>query len=176
MLDDCENFVHSTSHNETFWCGKCVHILILGQMTMISSTSSLIFKFCHVHPFYVVNCNGQIYYVVHKLQFMSRMAIHLGVHNHLIMDGECQKFVEETKRLIIEEVDSTPNAKIFSISLSASKTFLASYLLDDSSDGIVELFKGEQLEHIQDNFCEFTSPNIYNLFFFQVSFKKWLYR
>ncbi len=92
------------------------------------------------------------------------------------MDGECQKFVEETKRLIIEEVDSTPNAKIFSISLSASKTFLASYLLDDSSDGIVELFKGEQLEHIQDNFCEFTSPNIYNLFFFQVSFKKWLYR
>ncbi len=34
-----------------------------------------------------------------------------------------------------------PDAKIFSISLSASKTFLASY--DDSKDGIMELLKGE---------------------------------
>jgi len=37
---------------------------------------------------------------------------------------------------------------IFSISLNASKTFLGSYLLNDFSDGIVELLKGEQLEHI----------------------------
>jgi hypothetical protein len=36
-----------------------------------------------------------------------------------------------------------PNAEIFSISFNASKTFLASYLLDDSRDGIVELLKGE---------------------------------
>jgi hypothetical protein len=36
-----------------------------------------------------------------------------------------------------------PNAKVFATSLSVNKTFLASYLFDDSSDGIVELFKGE---------------------------------
>jgi hypothetical protein len=50
-----------------------------------------------------------------------------------------------------------PNAKISSISLSAN------YLLDDFSDGTMELLKGEQLEHIQNNFCEFRSPNICNL-------------
>jgi hypothetical protein len=74
---------------------------------------------------------------------MSRATIHLGVHNHFIADGKCQELVEETRMLIVEEVDCTPNAKIFSISLSASKTFLVSYLLDDSSDGIMELLKGE---------------------------------
>jgi hypothetical protein len=74
---------------------------------------------------------------------MSRKTIHLGVHNHPIVDGKCRKLVEETKRLIVEEVDRTLDAKIFSISLSANKTFLVSYLFNDSSDGIVELLKGE---------------------------------
>ncbi len=43
----------------------------------------------------------------------------------------------------MEEVDCMLNAKISLISLNAGKTFLASYLFDDSNDGIVELFKGE---------------------------------
>jgi len=51
--------------------------------------------------------------------------------------------------LIIEGVDCMLDVKISLISLSASKTFLASYLLDDDcSDGIMELLKGEQLDHI----------------------------
>jgi hypothetical protein len=73
---------------------------------------------------------------------LSRATIHLGVHNHLVVDGKCWELVEEIKRLIVEEVDRTPNAKIFSISFNDSKT-LASYLLDDSGNGIVEFFKGE---------------------------------
>jgi hypothetical protein len=55
-----------------------------------------------------------------------------------------------------------PNAKVFMISLSASKTFLARRLLD-YNDGKVELFKGEKLEQIQDKFCELNSPNVRNL-------------
>jgi hypothetical protein len=46
VQNECENFVHSTTHNETFWCGECIHIPILGQMTMIPSSSSLGCKFC----------------------------------------------------------------------------------------------------------------------------------
>jgi hypothetical protein len=94
---------------------------------------------------------------------MSKVAIHLGVHNHFVVDGKCRKFVEETRRLIIEEVDRTRDAKIFSISPSANKTFLASYLFDDSSNDTMEFIKGEQLEHIQDKFCELSSPNVHNL-------------
>jgi hypothetical protein len=74
---------------------------------------------------------------------MSRAVIHLGVHNHLITNGKCQESIEETRRMIVEEVDRTLDVKIFLISLSASKTFLVSYLLDDSTDGTMELLKGE---------------------------------
>jgi hypothetical protein len=62
------------------------------------------------------------------------------------------------------KVDHMPNAKISLISLSANKSSLVSYLLEDYRDGTVELFKGEQLEQIQDKFCELSSLNIFNLF------------
>jgi hypothetical protein len=74
---------------------------------------------------------------------MSRVAIHLGVHNHPIADGKCQELVKETRRLNAKEVDHMPNAKISLISLNANKTFLMNYLLDDSSDGTMELLKGK---------------------------------
>jgi hypothetical protein len=74
---------------------------------------------------------------------MSRAMIHFGLHNHLALDGKCRKSIEETKRLIREEVDCMPDAKISLISFNVSKTLLANYLLDDSNDGIVEFLKGE---------------------------------
>jgi hypothetical protein len=67
MWDGCEHFVLYASRNEIFWCGECTHILVIGQMVMSPSTSSLRCKFCHVPPFCVVDYSGQIYYVVHKL-------------------------------------------------------------------------------------------------------------
>jgi len=54
--------------------------------------------------------------------------------------------LEETKRLIVEEVNRTPDTKMFAISLSANKTFLARHLFNECSDGKVELLKGEWLE------------------------------
>jgi hypothetical protein len=60
---------------------------------------------------------------------MSKVAIHLDVHNHFVMDGKCWESIEETRRLNLKELDRTPDAKIFVISFSVNKTFLASYLL-----------------------------------------------
>jgi hypothetical protein len=51
------------------------------------------------------------------------MAIHLGVHSHLVADGKCKESLEETRRLIIKEVIYMPIAKTFAISLSVDKTF-----------------------------------------------------
>jgi len=166
VQDDFENFLCFATRNETLWCGECLHIPASGQMTMIPSSSSLGCKFCHSPPFCVVNCGGRIYYVVHKFQFMSRTTIHLGIHNHPVVGGKCRELVEETRRLITEEVDHMFDPKISSISFSVSKTFLVSYLLDDSNDVTLELLKGEQLEHIHDKFYELNSPNVRNFITF----------
>jgi hypothetical protein len=73
---------------------------------------------------------------------LSRATIHLGVHNHLIANGKCNKFLEETRRLIAEEVVCMLDVKMFIISMSVNKT-LAMHFFNDCSYGIVELFKGE---------------------------------
>jgi len=70
--------------NETFWCGEHIHIPIIGQMIMIPSSSSLGCKFCHSPPFCVTDYGGRIYYVVHRLQSMSRAVIHLSVQTILL--------------------------------------------------------------------------------------------
>ncbi len=46
----------------------------------------------------------------------------------------------ETKRLIIEEVNHKHNAKISTILLSVSNTFLMTHLLDDNNNDPMELF------------------------------------
>ncbi len=68
--------------------------------------------------------------------------VHLGLHKHPMVDGKCKEFVDETRRLIIEEVNPTLDAQISMISLSVSKTFLATHLFDDSGDGLMDLCKG----------------------------------
>jgi hypothetical protein len=54
------------------------------------------------------------------------------------------------------------DVKMSVISMNVNKT-LARHLFNDCSYGIVELFKGEQLEHIQDKFYELSFPNVHNL-------------
>jgi hypothetical protein len=54
--------------------------------------------------------------------------------------------MDEIKRLIIKEVDCTPDAKTSMISLGVNKTFLATHLLNDNGNDIVEFLDNEQLE------------------------------
>jgi tyrosine-protein phosphatase YwqE len=102
---------------------------------------------------------------MHKLQSLSKVIIHLGVHNHLGADGKCKESLEETKRLIAEEDICMLDVKMFVISMTINKT-LVRHLLNDCNYGIVEFFKGEQLEHIHDKFYELNFPNFRNLIAF----------
>jgi hypothetical protein len=56
--------------------------------------------------------------------------------------------MDEIERWIIEDIDRTHDAKIFAISMSANKTFLARHLLNDSGDDLVEFLDNKELEQI----------------------------
>ncbi len=132
-------------------------------MALFPSVFSFACKFCHSLPLCVADCLGQIIYIMHRLPLITRVAIHLGVHKHHVADGKCRESMNEIIRLIIEEVDRTPDVKISVISLGASKTFLTMHLLDDSGNGIVELLNNKQLEQIQDKLSKLNLPNVCNL-------------
>ncbi len=81
----------------------------------------------------------------------------------LLANGKCKKTLDESKKLIEEEVNRTLNAKIFAIPLNASKSFLAKHLFNDNNDNSCEVFKGHQFKEIQDKFIVLSSPNVRNL-------------
>ncbi len=83
---------------------------------------------------------------MHRLPLISRTTIHFKVHKHLVANGKCKESMDEIKRLIIKEVDCTPDAKTSMISLGVNKTFLATHLLNDNGNDIVEFLDNEQLE------------------------------
>jgi hypothetical protein len=80
---------------------------------------------------------------MHRIPSIIRVAIHFGVHKHPMVDGKCREFVDKTIRLIAKEVDHTLDAKISTILLSVSNTFLAMHLLDDNGHGTLELLNNE---------------------------------
>jgi hypothetical protein len=41
-----------------------------------------------------------MYYVIHKLQSLSRAAIHLGTHEHHVVKGMCRESLEKIKVLV----------------------------------------------------------------------------
>ncbi len=85
---------------------------------------------------------------MHRLQSISRAVIYLGVHKHLVADGKCKEFVDNTRRLIAKEVDCTFDAKIFVISLNVNFTLLAKHMFDDCSDDIMEHLNGAIGTHL----------------------------
>jgi hypothetical protein len=101
-----------------------------------------------------------MYYVIHKLQSLSRVAICLGTHEQLVAKGMCKEALEEIKVLVEGQVSCTPNAKIFAIALNASNAFLAHHLLDENGEGPLEILQGEKLDKVMDKFQTFYSPNI----------------
>ncbi len=55
---------------------------------------------------------------------MIQTTIHLGLHNHLMVEGHSIEVFEQVKSLVEEEVSCTPRATVLAITLATSKTFL----------------------------------------------------
>ncbi len=102
LHDICENFVHTSSCNEIFWCSDCTHIPIMGHMTLSPYASSFACKFCHSPPLCVADYLRQIYYVVHRLPSIIRVAIHFKIHKHHVVDGKCRESMDKITRLITQ--------------------------------------------------------------------------
>ncbi len=64
-------------------------------------------------------------YVVHSLSNLSRVAIHLEMHAHLVSEGKCKKSFKDMKNVVAKEVLRMPNATSSVISLAMSKTILS---------------------------------------------------
>jgi hypothetical protein len=81
-----------------------------------------------------------MYYVIRKLDTLSRATIHLNTHVYLIANGKCKEALEKIKGLI--EVE----AFVHLMQLRwLHKTFLFHHLFNEDGEGLVELLEDKKL-------------------------------
>jgi hypothetical protein len=122
--------VVTSSRNKIEWSSRTNTPFKQGHLPPPEST--LVCKVCKVLPICVNFCSGRIYYILGKGD-ISRVCIHLGMHNHPISDGICRETLDTISGLIAQEVSKTPTAKNFAIAMAASKEFLDKYLIHNGS-------------------------------------------
>ena len=93
---------------------------------------------------------------------MTRVAIHLGHHGHLVARSMYRDSTEVICGLIAEQVAKTPIATNSAITLSASKDFLGHYLFHNE-EGEKKMLKVVEMEEVMDRFQYLSSPSVAHL-------------
>jgi hypothetical protein len=122
---DCKylSFIHSLV-NKMEWDGFTTTTFQVGCQP--PSQSSIICKMCKTPPTCVATCTARIYDVFGR-DHMTRVCVHLRVHEHPMKDGEYQDFIDRSRTLIENTVfvkTSHLHVTFFSLALT---TFLAIY-------------------------------------------------
>jgi hypothetical protein len=142
--------------NSTEWVGFTLGPIPVGGEHPPNSTP--VCKVCHTPPVCVELCPAKIFHVTCRDPNVTRVAIHLGSHKHLVSDGTCQETFDHMYECIGEQVLRTPNAKNFAIMLGASKIFLADYLIR-ATPGQGHL-RGTPMAEVMDKFETMSDSNI----------------
>jgi len=104
-----------------------------------------------------------MYYVVHSLFDLSKVAIHLSTYAHPIFEVKCRKAFEEMKKMVIEEVLRMPTTTSLAIALVVIRTFLSHHLFNEDGEGPMEFLKGEKLNQTMLKFVPLCSLNIHKM-------------
>jgi hypothetical protein len=110
----------------------------------------------------IVLCHARIIYIHSTSVGMSRVCIHIGVHDHHVANGTCHESLDMTYQCVANEVLKTPTTKNSAIVMAASKQFLADYLLKSPANVEGHHLVGSSLEVIMDKFSTLASPNYRN--------------
>jgi hypothetical protein len=92
---------------------------------------------------------------------MTRVCLHLGVHEHLVKVGEDQEIKERMRKLIEEQVERTPKATNSAIVKEASKELVDELLIDP--EGVpVRKYDLEELVPVLEKYKYMSFPSIKN--------------
>jgi hypothetical protein len=80
-----------------------------------------------------------MYYVIHKQNTLLKATIHLGNHDHLVVDGVDKDTLQEITILVQGKQSCTPNIKNYVIALTTKKTFLVRQLFNEDGDAPITM-------------------------------------
>jgi hypothetical protein len=81
-----------------------------------------------------------MYYFMHKQENLTRATIHLGMHDHPIIEGHSRNVFKQVKSLVEHKVSCTPRATTLAIVLVAI-CFFSKHLLKRMEKGRLKFWK-----------------------------------
>ena len=157
---NCEYLKRASKQNETEWSGYTVIPFTIGGCPPKQST--LVFMVYKMPPTCLGACKARIYFAYSYNPEMTRAAIHLGDHCHLVARGMYRDSIEVICGLIVEQVAKTLTSTNSAITLSANKDFLQHYLFHNG-EGKKKMLKAKEMEEVMDRFQYLSSPSIRNI-------------
>jgi hypothetical protein len=92
---------------------------------------------------------------------MTPACMHLGVHEHPVMNGEYQDFKDHSRTFLAKQVERTPHTTNSSIVMEATKKLLGELLLRPEGRP-AKTFTFEELVPVLDKCRYMSSPSIKN--------------
>ena len=115
---------------------------------------TLVCKICKVPPICVAACATRVYHVF-GTAYMTRVCLHLGVHDHPVKVDEDQGIKERMHQLIEEQVGRTPKATNSAIVMEASKELVSDLLINLEGAAVLK-FDLEELVQVLEK-CKYIS-------------------
>jgi hypothetical protein len=91
------NFPHlkkTNDYNDLYLEGSIPHVLTPGLNPPSPSKCSVVCRLCKSTPSCLKLCSYKMHYIVSKNPNMTRAAVHLGTHDHPVVDGDCRKAMD----------------------------------------------------------------------------------
>ena len=92
---------------------------------------------------------------------MTRAAVHIGIHDHPIADGDYREVMDFIRGQIRTQVALTPNAKNSAIGMAVGKELLLKGLLDESGEG--KMLTEEELAQVFKRWSKLGSKSLRNM-------------
>lgn len=118
-------------------------------------------KHCLTKPKSVSPCIARMFYIVHCMQWANKVCIHLGFHDHRVAQGECNEIVDTMKKLVKEEIQCTPCAKVSTVTLILEKTWMSLEILGPEGHGAKNIDVHGHVD-FRSRVRTFTSSNVCN--------------
>ena len=128
----------------------------------VPTRSTIECKVCRSKLVYIALYHARIIYIHSRVVGMSRVCIHLGVHDHPITNDTCHELLDMSYQCVVNEVLKIPTTKSLVIIMAASKQILANYLLKSPDSGESHHLVDSSLEVVMDKFNTLASPNYRN--------------
>jgi hypothetical protein len=94
LNESCAHFLRSGEYNDLYWDGSSSEVFVPGPEPTGLSKCTLICRYCKTQPTCLKLCPCRMFYIVLKNPMMTRAAVHIGTHDHLVADEDCREAME----------------------------------------------------------------------------------